>query len=204
MAWQMKGDYFESCNCDVHCPCTASGLQARPTNGDCRVVFAVHIDQGAFDGVQLDELNWVLALRTPGVMAQGNATAALYFDARATPAQAQALGTIVSGQAGGVPQLIGQMIPISSFLGVKQVPIEFQKDGLKRSVRLTGIGDIEIQAFPGADGGPVMIGNIVHPFAQNSSLTLASGIRSTFADYDFNWDNTGKNAHYSPFEWSAV
>jgi len=203
MAWRIKGDYFENCNCDAHCPCTASGLQARPTNGECRVVFAVHVDEGTFDGVRLDGLNWVLAVETPDVMSRGNATAALYLDDRATPAQAQALGTIVSGQAGGVPQLIGQMIPISKFLGTKQVPIEFRKDGLKRSVQIAGIGDIAIEAYPGVDGGPVTIGNVQHPFAQNNTLTLGAASRSSFADYDFKWDNTGKNAHYSSFEWSV-
>jgi len=203
MTWRMKGDYFENCNCEAHCPCTASGLQARPTYGDCRLIFAIHVDEGSFDGVRLDGLNWVLAVRTPGVMAQGNATAALYLDDRATPEQAQALGTIVSGQAGGVPQLIGQMIPISNFLGVKSVTIEFEKNGLQRSVRVAGVGEIAIQAYPGADGGPVMIENVVHPFAHNNSLTLGTASRATFADYDFQWDNTGKNAHYSPFEWSA-
>lgn len=203
MAWRIKGDYFENCNCDVHCPCTASGLQARPTNGDCRVVFAVHVDEGNFDNVRLDGLNWVLALRTPDVMSRGNATAALYLDDRATPEQAQALGTIVSGQAGGVPQMIGQMIPISTFLGTRQVPIAFQKDGLKRSVRVGGIGEIAIEAYSGVDGGPVTIGNVLHPFAENNTLTLGAASRSAFADYDFTWDNSGKNAHYSAFEWSA-
>lgn len=203
MSWRMRGDYFENCNCDVHCPCTASGLRARPTNGDCRVVFAVHLDEGNSDGVPLDGLNWVLAVRTPGVMAEGNATAALYLDDRATPAQAQALGTIVSGQAGGVPQLIGQMIPISQFLGVKQVPIEFRKDGLQRSVRVGGVGEIAIEAYAGADGGPVTIGNVVHPFAENHTLTLGSAAQSRFADYDWVWDNSGKNAHYSRFEWAG-
>lgn len=203
MSWRMKGDYFENCNCDAHCPCTASGLHAQPTNGNCRVVFAVHLDEGNLDGVPLDGLNWVLALETPGVMAEGNATAALYLDDRATPAQAQALGTIVSGQAGGVPQLIGQMIPISNFLGVKSVPIEFRKDGLKRQVRLGGIGEIAIEAYAGADGGPVTIGNVHHPFAQNNTLTLGTASTSRFADDNFAWDNTGKNAHYSPFEWTG-
>jgi hypothetical protein len=204
MAWRMKGDYFENCNCDVHCPCMASGLQARPTNGHCDVVFAVHIEQGNYDDVSLDGLNWILALTTPAEMYKGNATAALYVDQRASAEQAQALVTIASGQAGGVPKLVGELIPITKFLGVKQVPIEFHKDGLTRSVVAHGIADIAIEAYRGADGeGPVTIGNVRHPFAQNNTLTLGMATRSRFKDYEFSWDNTGKNAHYSAFEWSA-
>jgi hypothetical protein len=204
MAWRMKGDYFENCNCDVHCPCTASGLQARPTNGHCDVVFAVHIEQGNYDDVSLDGLNWILALTTPAEMHKGNATAALYIDQRASAEQAQALATIASGQAGGIPKLVGELIPITNFLGVKQVPIEFHKDGLTRTVVAQGIADIAIEAYRGADGeGPVTIGNVQHPFAQNHTLTLGMATRSTFKDYEFSWDNTGKNAHYSAFEWST-
>lgn len=203
MTWRMKGDYFEHCNCDAHCPCTASGLTARPTQGHCDVVFAIHIDQGHYDNVTLDGLNWMLALSTPGPMHQGNATAALYIDQRASAEQAQALTTIATGQAGGMPKLIGEMIPITIFLGVKQVPIEFHKDGLKRVAVSPGIADMEIEAFQGPDGGPVMLGNIVHPFAHNNTLTLGTATKGSFTDYNLAWDNTGKNAHYSPFEWSA-
>jgi hypothetical protein len=203
MTWRMKGDYFEHCSCDAHCPCTASGLKARPTQGHCDVVFAIHIDQGHYDNVTLDGLNWMLALSTPGPMHQGNATAALYIDQRASPEQAQALTTIATGQAGGMPKLVSEMIPISNFLGVKQVPIEFHKDGLKRVAVSPGIADMEIEAYQGPDGGPVLLGNIVHPFAHNNTLTLGTAIKGSFTDYSFAWDNTGKNAHYSPFEWSA-
>src|SRR5579883_148774 len=203
MTWRMKGDYFEHCSCDAHCPCTASGLTARPTQGHCDVVFAIHIDQGHYDNVTLDGLNWMLALSTPGPMHQGNATAALYIEQRASAEQAQALTTIATGQAGGMPKLVGEMIPITNFLGVKQVPIEFHKDGLKRVAVSPGIADMEIEAFQGPDGGPVMLGNIVHPFAHNNTLTLGTATKGIFTDYNLAWDNTGKNAHYSPFEWSA-
>lgn len=202
MAWRIKGEYFENCSCDPHCPCVASGLQARPTQGYCNVVFVVHIDEGNYEGTTLDGLNWALALTTPGVMAQGNATAAAYIDRRASEQQAQALGTIISGQAGGPPKLVGEMIPIARFLGVKQVPIEIKKEGLKRSVVIDGIADIEIEAYKGADGeNPVVLTNVAHPFAYNHTLPLASATRSSFRDYDFDWDNTGRDAHFSPFEW---
>ncbi len=202
MAWRMRGEYFENCSCDPHCPCVASALQARPSKGYCNVVFAIHIDQGNYDGVRLDGLNWMLALTTPDVMSKGNATAALYVDQRASSQQVEAIGAIASGQAGGVPKLIGEMIPISKFLGVKRVPIDIRKEGLKRSVSAGDIAEIEIEAFKGADEkNPAMITNINHPFAENNALPLGKATRSSFKDYDFHWDNTGGNAHYSAFEW---
>src|SRR5256885_1473898 len=33
MAWQIRGEYFETCSCDFLCPCPTSNLTARPTQG---------------------------------------------------------------------------------------------------------------------------------------------------------------------------
>ena len=38
--WQLTGDYFENCNCNVVCPCLASPaapLTSRPSQGVCDV-----------------------------------------------------------------------------------------------------------------------------------------------------------------------
>ena len=46
--WQLSGDYFENCNCDVVCPCLVSPgppLTARPTQGVCDVALVFHIDK---------------------------------------------------------------------------------------------------------------------------------------------------------------
>ena len=37
MAWNLDGSYFETCSCDVVCPCTAS-LSLGATNDRCNVV----------------------------------------------------------------------------------------------------------------------------------------------------------------------
>ena len=83
--WQINGDYFENCNCDVACPCLFSSgppLSAQPTQGACEVAMAFHIDQGSYDGISLDDLNVALAFRTPGPMGEGNGSAATYLDER--------------------------------------------------------------------------------------------------------------------------
>ena len=54
--WQLTGNYFENCNCDVVCPClfsTLPPLTAKPTNGDCNVGMAFHVDRGAYGNVNV-------------------------------------------------------------------------------------------------------------------------------------------------------
>jgi hypothetical protein len=43
--WNFSGSYFETCNCDVACPCV---FQNAPTKGACTALLAWHIDQGCF------------------------------------------------------------------------------------------------------------------------------------------------------------
>ena len=32
------------------------------------------------------------------------------------------------------------------------------------------------------------------------SMVMAKGTENTYTDYDINWDNTGKNGHFAPFQ----
>src|SRR2546422_11098824 len=133
--WQITGDYFENCNCDVVCPCLFSPnapLTSKPTAGACEVAFGFHIDRGSYDATTLDGLNVALITRTPGPMAQGNWSVALYLDERTNEQQRQALGAIFSGSAGGP---VGAVAPlISTVLGAKTVPITFNISRNRRSI----------------------------------------------------------------------
>ena len=136
-------------------------------------------------------------------MSEGNGTAAVYVDDRASSQQRDALSAIASGQAGGPPALIfGRLIDEAKFLGVKFVPISFHKEGHKRGVSIPEILNWNVEGVPGADGEDVeWLDNVSHP--ANRRLALAKGTGNTYRDYEFNWDNTGKNGHFAEFSWSG-
>jgi hypothetical protein len=56
--WAVKGDWFDTCNCSVPCPCT---FAQPPTTNHCEGILAWHIRTGDYGDVRLDGLN-VLAL----------------------------------------------------------------------------------------------------------------------------------------------
>src|SRR5208282_3894760 len=92
--WRIEGEYFESCNCELLCPCLLSHAQARPTEGHCDVVLGIRIAQGNYGAVDISGLNAVQAMMTPGAMAKGNGMLAVYVDIRANAAQRAALEAI--------------------------------------------------------------------------------------------------------------
>ncbi|MET9909326.1 DUF1326 domain-containing protein [Streptomyces sp. NPDC006476] len=105
MPWNLNGTYLESCNCDVVCPCTTSGLTAPADHERCQVTLAFHVDSGNVDGVDVSDRSVAVFIDAPRVMAEGGWQVALYLDGGADDGQADALGKVFSGQAGG-PGLI--------------------------------------------------------------------------------------------------
>src|SRR5258705_10124570 len=105
MAWRLDGKYFESCSCDAICPCTWSALTARATHDRCRALLAYHVDSGEVDGVDVSGLSFALFLDTPPVMSEGNWRVGVFLDEDASDHQAEQLGLVLSGQAGGPPAL---------------------------------------------------------------------------------------------------
>lgn len=201
--WELSGDYFENCNCDVVCPCLVSSgapLTARPTQGACDVALVFHIDKGKYGDVALDGLNVAVAAHTPGIMGEGNWTLAAYIDERADDKQTEALGAIFSGAAGGPMAIFAPLVATN--LGARKVAITYSVNGKKRTVEIPGVMTMAVEPLPTLHPSGEIWAALGHPVAPDK-LALAMGSKgSTFADHGMRWDNSGKNGHYAPIRWS--
>ena len=201
--WQLSGDYFENCNCDVVCPCLvspAAPLTSRPTQGTCDVALFFHIDKGSYDTTPLDGLNVAVIGHAPGPMGAGNWTIAAYIDERADDQQTAALGTIFGGAEGGPMAAFAPLI--GTHLGAKKVAIRYSINGKSRSAEIVGILQMAVEPLPTMNPSGEIWAALGHPVAPDK-MALAVGIAgSTFADHGMRWDNSGKNGHYAPINWS--
>ena len=201
--WQIRGEYMETCNCTLLCPCITSNLAATPTEGDCKAAVAMRIDEGVKDGVTLDGLKFVVMMHAPGPMGAGNLTVGLIVDESASDAQVEAITAIASGAAGGPMAALAPLV--GKFAGVERRPVEFQAEGLKRAVRAGDLLDEACEGLPSlvAPGQALAIDHTAHPV--NTRLSLAKATRSLFNVFGMRWnDATGtRNAHFAPFAWSA-
>lgn len=203
--WHLRGDYFENCNCNVVCPCELSPegpLKASPSNGDCRAFLAFQIDDGSYGDVRLDGLNVAAVAHADGPMGNGGWKFAMYLDERADEAQREALQTIFSGAAGGPMAVFAPLV--AEVLGVKAVPIRYEKNGKRRSVTIPGVADAGVRALDSmhADGSEVWV-SLGHPFNPERVAAALGVPGSTYHDYEWTWDNSGGAGHYAPIEWSG-
>jgi hypothetical protein len=64
MSWKLEGTYFETCSCDVVCPCTAS-LALGATHDRCRVTLVFHVTDGHVDDTDVSNLTVAAIADTP-------------------------------------------------------------------------------------------------------------------------------------------
>ena len=142
-AWRMRGDVMEACNCNVSCPCNFGG---DPTLGFCDVVLGLRIQDGNYGDTRLDGLNVVMYLQIPGKVFDGGWTLGAYLDERANEEQMQALGAILSGQAGGMFAALGGLIETA--LAPQQVPITFETVDGEHRITVPGLLEVASERVP--------------------------------------------------------
>jgi len=201
--WTISGRYYETCSCDFVCPCILTQMTAQPTKGSCTFAMALHIENGAFGNVALDDIPFIVIGLTPGPMGQGNWSVGLVIDERATDAQRDAITAIASGGAGGPMAPLSALI--GKFLGVERAPIRIDASGVKWSAVATGLVTMGAEGVMGIDPRitePLTIDNTGHPV--NSRLVLARALRSHVHALGLSWDDDSgrNNGHYAPFNWS--
>jgi len=201
MAWKIAGSYFETCSCDVVCPCTAASLSFGATNDYCRLVNVFHVKDGEVEGVDVSGLTVAVVADTPKVMTEGNWRVGVFLDAAASDEQAEKLGGVFSGALGGPMEALGPLI--GENLGVERAPIEVQEDGLRHSIRIGDAVDFEIEdivPFGVETGQPIRFDGMFHPVGSN--LTMAEAKRSQIDAFGIRYEGkTGVSK--SEFAWSA-
>jgi hypothetical protein len=200
MAWHLKGSYFETCSCDVVCPCTAS-MAFGATNDYCRVVLVFNVKDGEVEGTDVSGLTVAAVCDTPKVMTDGNWRIGVFIDGAASDEQAEKLGGVFSGSLGGPMEALGPLI--GENLGVERTAIEVREDGLKHSIRIGDAVDFEIEdvvPFGVENGQPARLTGIFHP--AGTELTVAHATRSTIDAFGISYEGKAGFSR-SQFSWAA-
>ena len=200
MAWNIEGTYFETCSCEVVCPCTAS-LALGADNDYCRITLVFNITKGEVEGTDVGGLTIAAIADTPKVMSEGNWRLGVFIDAAASDEQAEKLGAVFGGQLGGPMEALGPLV--SENLGVERASIEVREEGLRHSVKIGDFIDFEIEdivSFGVESGEPARMSGIFHPVG--SELTISKATRSHINAFGIEYQGkSGFSA--SRFAWAA-
>jgi hypothetical protein len=147
MAYHLEGRLLEVCNCRVLCPCW---IGEDPDFGTCDTIVAWHFDKGKIDGVDVAGHTIAVIAHVPGNILQGNWRAAVYVDDKASAQQKDAILSVYTGKLGGpvgeLVKLIGEVVSVDS------VPISFDVQGGKGTLKVGDAGYAELEPYKSASG----------------------------------------------------
>ena len=197
MAWQLTGTYYAPCSCKVGCPCALGELEA--DQGWCSAVLVFQFQSGNADGTDLRGAKAALAGDWPSGFLSANGTARLYFDPAISPEQRTALEAILSGQRGGVFEMLGTLV--SNVLPTKEAPINIQSGADETQVTVGDFGQLVVKPLRGPSGEFTRLLHAAAGFRDD--IILAKGTGSRWRDPDMRQWESGGHAEQTTFDWSA-
>ena len=159
MQWQVRGSYFEGCNCEAICPCRSVGGEpgGPSTYGECYGALSWKIADGHFDGVDLSGLVVVMTLRYfDKVQPSTRWEVVLYVDEAANDQQLRACAAIFLGRGGGtVAELYGPAI--GEVHAVRRARISVEHVAPRKRIDVVGYVTLESEGAA-SDEGDVQCG----------------------------------------------
>jgi hypothetical protein len=200
MSWSLKGSYFETCSCDLMCPCNMS-MDHGATYDYCRVTLVFNLKEGDIEGTDVSGLTVAVIADTPKLMTEGNWRLGLFVDDRADDEQMEKLTAVFGGQKGGPMEAVTPLV--GEILGVERAPIEVKEEGLAHSIKIGEAIDFEIEdivPFGVETGEPIRLVGVFHPVS--SEFNAAEAKRSRISAFGIEYEGkTGISA--SEFAWAA-
>lgn len=199
--WQVRGSYFEGCNCQAICPCRS--VRGEPggssTYGICFGALSWHVLEGHADGLDLSDLRVVLSIRYhDDVQPSTRWEVVLYVDNRADDAQLVAISDIFLGRAGGtVARQYGPAI--GDVYAVRRAAITVEHVAPRKRLDVAGYVTVEAEATA-SEPGEVACGI---PGFDHPGLELENDLaRST--DPALQWEVRGRGASFaSDFDYRS-
>lgn len=169
----IRGMEYGNCNCAWGCPCQ---FNAPTTHGFCEAFVSGRIEEGHFNEVRLDGLGWILLLKWPGEIADGDGTQQAIIDERADDGQRAALRKILHGESTspGATHFFVYNSTMSRVLDPLYAPIELSIDVEGRR------GRVRVPALVESDGSPIVDPNSGEEF--RAQIGLPNGFEYTLAE----------------------
>lgn len=181
--WAIKGNYSESCSCDIPCPCLWG---SPPTKGHCDVNNFLEIETGNLGDVSVDGVVVSMSARL-GTWAK------FYFSENTTDEQAQAVIELLRKA-----EVLGAYLPET----MEILPIEMAALSIERSdstVKFsTPNSTVEMEVLKGINGKPIHILNHGPELFEGHTQykSIVNSHKSDQAEFSY----TGSNALTSTFE----
>ena len=199
-AWHARGLLFESCTCQLVCPGHMHFSQAC-THERCLGYWAIRIDEGRCEGVDLAGLRAFVAFDAPQRMMDGGWTEVIVIDESASAGQRAVLDRILRGDLGGPWAVLGRFV--ATRLETRYLPIAFEHEATTHRASIPGLATSTVSNIRGRDRAtPVTFENIFNQI-HGASQVIATG-SSDYDDGVIRFHTEKTHGLHSQFEWTVT
>ncbi len=171
---------------------------------------AYNIREGEYGDVRLDDLNVIAVLQIDGNFWTGEADViyGIFIDERADEPQREAIQMVFSGQAGGFPATVAELLGEGG-LGIEYVPITFDvaDDLAYWRAEIPGKVQASAEALSGPTTPPGARVQLLNPPGSETGpgqvCTWGKATTNQVDAYGFQWDWAGKSSKHIPFDWTG-
>jgi hypothetical protein len=201
VAYHLEGRLLEVCNCRVLCPCW---IGEDPDFGTCDTIVAWRFDKGQVNGVDVSDRTIALIAHIPGNILEGNWKAAVYLDDKVSQKQEEAILGVYTGKLGGpvadLAKLIGEVV------SVEKVPIQFDVQGGKGTLKVGTAGYAELEPYKSASGATTTLADTVFSTVPGAPVYVGKSPRYTSKNdkLGINLEMSGHNALQSTFVFDSA
>ncbi len=168
------------------------------THERCIGYWAVRFDDGRFGDVPLAGVRAIVAYDCPRHMIDGNWIEGLVIDQSASPEQREAVGSILSGRAGGPWAVLSRFV--GRWLETRFLPIEMTDDGATKTAKIPGLLESSVIPIRGRDRTqPVLFQNIFNQIHAPTQVVAAGTTEYDDGVIRVSTDKT--HGLYSRFDW---
>jgi hypothetical protein len=207
MAWNLSGEFVETCSCNMLCPCWYGKAELMVMDqGWCATSILVRVREGDYEGTNLSGQSAVVGLFFPGpTLFDGNGTGRIYIDDRATADQQHALEKILQGQSGGGMEVPASLL--SNWLPTKHSKITVDAQNGKIQATIGGDGEMVSQRLVNDLGNKMTMQDAAFALAfqfEGHSADLAPSDGTSWNDPEMPQPWVGKSGAVGQIAWKSA
>jgi len=196
--WRLKGKLVQACNCEYGCPCE---FNAPPSHGHCHGTWTWHVEEGRFGDVDLAGVHFAASCKWPGAIHEGGGEALPILDDRMTPEQMAAVGTLLSGAAGGPWGIIATTL--SNVHEPKVVAWDYAFDGSETAMRAGDVMSMQLTPIRNPVTNEIFEATVVLPTGFTSKALNHATTSEYFVRDGIDVAYPGKDAAWGDFAYDG-
>jgi len=175
-------------------------MQVPATNDYCRADLEFKISDGVINDVNMNGVIFVILVDSPPLMADGNWKVGIVVNEDVSDEQMAALETLMSGEIGGPPAMLGDLI--GEMLGMERHPVSISHEGNDFQIQIGTSFDYSATIITNPmTEEPVKLVGMLHP--AGSELKIANVHKSKGSIMGIVFGGENLSGYQNDFSWAA-